>query len=468
MIRIYCDKNIYSSIKEGKRNFNSALKSLMDELKDIVLFTYSRAHHEDLSNSDKSFWEEDLQLLEHYVKDHYFNYDGIKKRTDCLLAMPTKSFYDIDFNILKDFFNTENNLLDTLFPKSEEEEDESVKKIKDIMQNLLDMPIPNFNLTEVTDRERERAEKYMPNDGNLTVGGMMEHFFKLGNRLLMDKKEVIELKKMMEEYVNSDKYSFEKWKDQFDIKFKENFGENSFTEMMSKVFENGNNYDDYDKFILFFNSLELYNVTRDKPLRKTQSLGSINTDANHAWYASFSDFLITDDKGLAVKAYIVYKFFKINTKIYNVEEFLNNRTIFLQQEEKKSKVFFEILKYELKNSLVLRDSVDNALNHFSILKNHHKFFNYFNRMASNQNSIKLYCQRHKNANFNMFREEELLVNKLIKLFGIDSDNKGYYSFDNEERGLDIIRKWNFEDSELIFGTAINNGGNCYCLDFSLI
>lgn len=368
MIRIYCDKNIYSSIKEGKRNFNSALKSLMDELKDIVLFTYSRAHHEDLSNSDKSFWEEDLQLLEHYVKDHYFNYDGIKKRTDCLLAMPTKSFYDIDFNILKDFFNTENNLLDTLFPKSEEEEDESIKKIKDIMQNLLDMPIPNFNLTEVTDREREHAEKYMPNDGNLTVGGMMEHFFKLGNRLLMDKKEVIELKKMMEEYVNSDKYSFEKWKDQFDIKFKENFGENSFTEMMSKVFENGNNYNDYDKFILFFNSLELYNVTRDKPLRKSQSLSSINTDANHAWYASFSDFLITDDRGLAVKAYLVYKFFKINTKIYNVEEFLNNRTIFLQQEEKKSKVFFEILKYELKNSLVLRDSVDNALNHFQNIK----------------------------------------------------------------------------------------------------
>lgn len=89
-------------------------------------------------------------------------------------------------------------------------------------------------------------------------------------------------------------------------------------------------------------------------------------------------------------------------------------------------------------------------------------------MASNQNSIKLYCQRHKNANFNMFREEELLVNKLIKLFGIDSDNKGYYSFDNEERGLSIIRKWNFEDTELIFGTAINNGGNCYCLDFSSI
>ncbi|PKR31778.1 hypothetical protein [Elizabethkingia anophelis] len=68
----------------------------------------------------------------------------------------------------------------------------------------------------------------------------------------------------------------------------------------------------------------------------------------------------------------------------------------------------------------------------------------------------------------MFREEELLVNKLIKLFGIDSDNKGYYNFDNKEKGVDIIRKWSFEDTELIFETVINNGGNCYCMDFSLI
>ncbi|MCT3674386.1 hypothetical protein HZQ94_14445 [Elizabethkingia anophelis] len=339
MIRVYCDKNIYSSIKEDKRNFNSALKSLMDELKDIVLFTYSHAHHEDLSNSDKSFWQEDLELLEHYTKDHYFNYDAVKKRTNCLLVKPTKSFYDTDFNILKNFFNTESSLLSALFPKSEEDEDESVKRIKDVMRNLLDIPYPNFNLTEVIGQENEHKKKYMPSEDNLTLGGMMEHFFKFGSRLLTDKKEVVELKKMMEEYVNSDKYSFEKWKDQFDIKFKENFGETSFTEMISNIFENVNNYNDYDKFVLFFNSLELYNITKDKPLRKTQSLGSINTDANHAWYASFSDFLITDDKGLAVKAYITYKFFKIDTRIFNVEEFINNRTIFLQQEEKDFGIF---------------------------------------------------------------------------------------------------------------------------------
>ncbi|MDR6132593.1 hypothetical protein QE442_003479 [Chryseobacterium sp. SORGH_AS1175] len=44
MLRIYCDKNIYSSIKEGKRNFNPELKELMDELNEILIFTYILTH----------------------------------------------------------------------------------------------------------------------------------------------------------------------------------------------------------------------------------------------------------------------------------------------------------------------------------------------------------------------------------------------------------------------------------------
>ncbi|MDF2931550.1 MAG: hypothetical protein K0R36_881 [Chryseobacterium sp.] len=465
MLRIYCDKNIYSSIKEGKRNFNSELKELMDELKDILIFTYSQAHHQDLSNSDSSFWEEDLLLLEDYVKDHYFDYDAIKKKTNCLLAKPKESFYDTDFSIAKNFLNPDNNLMDSLFPTIEGEEDDEFSKIaKDLFQNLLNIPIPNLNQPDLTGKEKELSERYLPSNENLTVGSMMEHFFKFGNKLLTDRQEVIGLKKMMEEYVNSDKYSFEKWKDQFDEKFKENFGGQSFTDLMQQTFEAVKDYNDYDKFVLFFNSLELHNVTKDKPLRKSQALESIHTDANHAWFASFSDVLVTDDKGLATKAYITYKFFEIRTKIFTTEEFLNNRTIFLQQEENDVKSFFKLLDFEIKNSLVLRNSTNSNIENDMILKNHHKFFNYFNRISNSKGSLKLYCQRHSNANFNMFREAKLLTDKLVKLFGVDAENKGYYNSEKDDPKDDVIRKWTFENIELIFGIAFNNGGNCYCLE----
>ena len=104
--------------------------------------------------------------------------------------------------------------------------------------------------------------------------------------------------------------------------------------------------------------------------------------------------------------------------------------------------------------------IENAL----ILKNHHKFFNYFNRISQSKDSLKLYCQRHSNANFNMFREAKLLTDKLVDLFGIDTENKGYYNSEKDDPKDDIIRKWTFENIELIFGIAFNNGGNCYCLE----
>lgn len=124
--------------------------------------------------------------------------------------------------------------------------------------------------------------------------------------------------------------------------------------------------------------------------------------------------MVTDDKGLAAKAYITYKFFEIQTKIFTTEEFLNNRTIFLQQEENDLKTFFKTLDYELKNSLVLRNNTNSSIENDMILKNHHKFFNYFNRISNSKGSLKLYCQRHLNANFIMFREAKLLTDKLVK------------------------------------------------------
>lgn len=101
-----------------------------------------------------------------------------------------------------------------------------------------------------------------------------------------------------------------------------------------------------------------------------------------------------------------------------------------------------------------------------IVKTHHNFFNYFNRISVTQNSKKFYCQRHSNANFVMYREAEVLVKKLISLFGVDSNNSGLYSIDEKESNEEIIRKWNFEMVEIIFGYAFNNGENCYCLDIT--
>lgn len=466
MLRIYCDKNIFANIKESKSNFNSQLKSLMDELKDKMIFTYSEAHHSDLANSDQKYWDEDLELMSQYVKDHYFEYDVQKKNTECFLAEPKSSFYNIDFDARKNTIQSVTDLFDEVLEPMEDESPEMIIA-RNLLNNLLNLPMPNLIPETADPKQKEYLKKFLPDSENLTMRGMMNHMLTAGTKLLNDRTEVIEMKKMVKEYVSSEKYSFEIWKDKFDEKFKESFGDKSFTEMMETVFANNTAYNEYEKFGLFFNSLELYNVTKDKPLRKTQNLQSITTDANHAWYASFSDFLVTDDKGMLAKTYITYKYFGIKTEILDTKSFVSRKSLFLQQEEKETNQFFDSLNYEIRNSLILRSSKDQSLQQTVVIKNQHKFFNYFNRISVKNGYVILYCQRHKNANFVMYRELELLVNKTVALFGNDADGKGYYDFDAEDSSADILRHWLFSKFELTLGSAENNGGVCLSLTLTI-
>ena len=125
------------------------------------------------------------------------------------------------------------------------------------------------------------------------------------------------------------------------------------------------------------------------------------------------------------------------------------------------------MHYEFKNSLRLRSSKDRNLQQTEIIKNQHKFFNYFNRIALKGDNVIFYCQRHKNANFVLYREVEVLVNKLVALFGDDTNDQGYYNFDEEDSKADILRRWLLSNLEITFGWANNDGGVCLSLTLTI-
>lgn len=455
MIRIYCDKNIYSSIKPEKKNFIPDLKELMDELKDKVIFTYSRAHHDDLANSDKSYWEEDLLLLEDYVRDHYFYYHPIERKTKCFLKKPSESFYDIDYSKNKVHENIEE-----LIQSSLDDVEEPFRSVfKSLMDSILNLSLPSINETIKTEKDRQILEKY---NSKLLSGEnqTLKSYLQWGSEILNDKQEVIALKRIMEEYVNSDNYSFQKWKEDYNEKFSEYFKGISFTDMMENQFNAVRGYNDYDKFCLFFSSLDIFNITKDKPLRKTQAFANTTIDSDHAWYGSFSDFLVTNDKGLIVKSYITYKYFGIHTEICSVEDFLNKKTVFLNQEETNSTEFTNNLKHELDNAIVLK-----KINGFDVLKTNHFFFNYFNRIMLKNNSILFYSERLNNIREIMLREVELLVNKVHLLFGPDDENKLLFSFEKEKvKENEVLRQWSLTEITVLFYINNNEKIQSCCLE----
>ena len=145
MIRIYCDKNIFSNIKDGKRNFNNALKILMDELRGKILFTYSDAHHTDLSNSNPDYWQEDLELMEYYVGDNYFVYNALEKKTELLLGKPTQTFQDIDFNVMRQVQHDPLSLFDSI--SDEHDEFGFIRIAKSFLDQIMDLPLQPLSVS---------------------------------------------------------------------------------------------------------------------------------------------------------------------------------------------------------------------------------------------------------------------------------------------------------------------------------
>jgi len=142
MLRIYCDTNIFSKLKQNHPSYEQNLKNTFECLKDIMLFTFSDAHLDDLSSSPKEYRDDDLQFLEKYVRDNYFTREVKEKNTFCYIATPLQVYYNKDYDAYNEFFNNPfdiNKLFDGIGDGDFE------KNVKELMTSIFNMPINSSN-----------------------------------------------------------------------------------------------------------------------------------------------------------------------------------------------------------------------------------------------------------------------------------------------------------------------------------
>jgi hypothetical protein len=285
--------------------------------------------------------------------------------------------------------------------------------------------------------------------------------------LLKDEKQVTEIRKYISEYMDRDTYSFEKWGTKFNEKFKETSIGKSFTEMIESLLPE-NEKDNFNvKFSHAYTLLELYNITQERTKRglKKFNLTSLNTDASHAYFGSFCDYLVSDDKGMQVKANIVYQLFGFHTKVLSSADFINISHILLGQEEDYGK-FSTSFQYDLKHAFLL-NKTSNLETGFevSVYKTTHNYFNYFNRLQiivdNGHHTYAFYSDRENHGSFFMYRELEIIIRKLLTVFGLDDDAKGVYNFNenNEWELEDVIRRWTRDTLLFCLRTSKRTWGN---------
>jgi hypothetical protein len=466
-------------LKSGHPYHLAGLLEAFNELKDKFLFIFSEAHLDDLSKSLPDYRDKDLDFMGEYVKDNFFSFDHVSEKTfQCLLATPKEAFNSKDYAAVRKFEKDPWNI-DNLLPDNPEMPE--INAINKLLKSYFDLPITALatplDTSSLDQKNKEWIDKILPGyHPEMSIREFMESMSGFSSALLTDDKQLTELRRFIRDYVDRDKYSFEKWGMEFDEKFKETGFGKTFLEMVDSSLGESQKNNFYQRFTSAYSMLEVYNITQERKSSgglKKFDFSSLSTDASHAYYASFCDYLVTDDKGLQAKAHIMYKLFDIPTKIVSIKEFINMRSQLAGQEETIYR-FREAINYDINHALLIKDiysfKTDSKITTY---KTSHSYFNYFNRFQiirdQHGTSIVFYCERLGYGNFVMYREIELLINKLISLFGNDIERKGSYSLAENSHTADyqIFRKWRFEDLTVELLDSNHPWGNfmCLCLNF---
>lgn len=477
-MRFYLDSNVYRFIKSNSKNYNLELHNAMEALIPHVLFCYSEAHLDDLSNTTKpEYIDEDLEIMSRYVKDNYFVRNHIKKSTGCFLKKPQISYYekdyksDININPLVQF--------DAILKELQQDDTTGLMKpFADLLNSMFSLPI--YDMTSIIDnpnmddRTKEMLRKMFPNPKPMmSLREIAENFLPYGQLLYSDKKELTELRKYSRGYFENLDGTFDKWGLEFSQKLKQSSLGQSFTEMIENTLVDDQKHSLYDKFLKVYTFLEIMGISTERRKNgiKEFDYKSLNTDATHAYFASYSDYLVTDDKGMQVKAYITYSLLNIKTKVLTIKEFIGLKNLIVNNKETLDSLF-TTLKYDLDNAMQIEDGVNlkNGNRYATYLSSHH-YFDYFNRVQTidygDKKAIALACERSIHANWFMYREIELVCNKLYRILGTDDDKLAPYTIEESKNKVeidnDVIRSWTIGKTIYQLQTSLRNNGNFICL-----
>jgi len=474
MLRVYCDSNIYRYLNTNHPSHNPELLDVFELLTGKMLFTFSDAHLDDLKDSPLVLAEADLRLMGEYTKDNYFLHDFVRdKTTGPYLATPLEAFKSKDYDAYRKTLESPFDL-DSLL--SDLDDFPEGKLMKQLLKTMYDIPIGAFasetDIGKMDEKGKVLFDKMLPGYNPLmSLNEFMNSMWPYSKSLLEDKKEFTELRRYIASYINRDDYSFEKWGMEFNERFKQSTLGKSYLDMIDGMLTDNQKKDLYQRFNYAYNMLETYNITQERKGKaiKKFNMQSMNTDALHAWYASFSDYLVTDDKGLQVKASIVYHLLGLPVKVLSSKDLINYKTLLLGQEE-TLQTFIKSLQHDLKHSMQLFERNDPFKNEsVTTFKPGHPYFNYFNRYqiirSDDSQFIAFYCDRDSHASFMMYREIELLVSKLSLMLGMDVDNRGDYKMEENSKYKedDYIREWSIGDMRFRLLTASKSWGSTVCL-----
>lgn len=299
MKKIYLDWNIINHIDEDLYEF-------ILENQNHFVFVYSPAHFSDLmrslkGNEHNKFFEKDLDKLGRICETHLMRYDGNKMN---LHRCPPTEFLEKEgknYPTISKIFNL--NYYKDNFP--------AIGEI-DIFGIFCD----SLKAIEIDCTE-------LPLIGKFSNG--LEFFQCLLNFIdgvLSDKKKLNEIKTKINEYIPKKIVSLnnitpQMVMDTINSFFRQQGINEDLIDIIKKGLSDAKICNDLLVFQSLYLCLDFYNFHSDKT-----RLWNIMTDAEHAYYGSYCDVLVTNDEKMKLKTQAMYSYYGITTKIVCKQDLL--------------------------------------------------------------------------------------------------------------------------------------------------
>lgn len=427
MKRLHIDKNTLSNIWKQEKEVYKKLYEILDNNRDIFFMSYSSAHIQDLSNDDSDIKLEEAAFIEKFIGNYYLSYNAVNKDLGFFLKSPVeilKNQKPIDFSF--------DNLFDAF-----DDSDPILKSVINIIKEQFKVPTLNLEVDSEGLKPYENTlAQFLPyNEGPKSINDFIYHFRALHENL-SDKNSLLykETRKTNIDLLKFNQNQNLKNADDIDnILLKSGIGK-TLHELIMQMGGSEPSWNEY--FLRGFIALNMLALDNEK--NKKAKFNNLINDADHAYYASHADILITEDIGFRFKAGILYQRNNIKTIIMSPQEFIDYFEKLEIKPMNSAGDFIELLREQLPDqpSETSKSANFNRITSFYDLNS--SLFNYFDHLEfiSDNDIGKFYVLTAKKSYYSIslfYKEIELITNNLNKVLGDDVAQKGLYTEEDDKQ-----------------------------------
>jgi predicted nucleic acid-binding protein len=451
MYRIYLDWNTISYLKNlFKNGEKSDIINLIENYQADFLFPYSPAHVQDLAKGAEKpenleYIKADLDFLDKISKQHCI-------QIDVLDSSNIKPFIGSAHHLLDSIIET--NMGDLFNPINLEKSFDNTflpnfgKEIVDIWKRT---PVDTKFITAAENTKEAKAfyDKYFRRiQTENTTYNLMLDFSDFYKELKTNPEIYNLLANILRTQVNINPKEVSNFKnpiEELNVIFKNSTLKMDFDELSTIKSDDSNKLlnSNFTKYALEYGNLDMSGFHPEK-LNKKNLYSNFTNDSHHSYYAGYCDCLVSFDKKLLYKSEALYKKYRIETKTYTPQDFVNHYSK-LVKDELNIISLFEAITDTIENELI-----DEILDHnfeesrLFLFRPINRIFSYFNFLyvAVDKDDRKTILLRHVRKNFSYFDfyiEWENVIEKCTKVFGNDLNGKNIFT--DEEKMAFNIDNW---------------------------